>query len=145
MPRLTRDQYFLDMLALVASRSTCARRSVGAIIIDAKGHVLSMGYNGVPSGTRHCIDHPCAGVQDAPGLTDRCLAVHAEQNALLQCHRLDLAHTLYCTCSPCFTCAKLILNTPISRVVYTTQYADQRGADLLVDRGLEVVVAGRPL
>jgi dCMP deaminase len=120
------DNYFLQMLDLVASRSTCGRRAVAAIITDVESHVLSMGYNGVPSGFDHCTEKPCAGRDEPHGGSagDKCLAVHAEANAILQCQRLDLASTLYCSCSPCFTCAKLIANTRISRVVYREEYPD---------------------
>jgi dCMP deaminase len=112
------------MLDLVASRSTCARRAVGAIITDATGHVLSMGYNGVPRGMPHCVDVPCPGANRPSGIDlDLCEAIHAEQNALLQCHRLDLAHALYCSVMPCYTpCAKLIVNTSILRIVVKEEY-----------------------
>src|SRR5258708_3001642 len=104
--RLSRDDYFLEMLHLVANRSTCARRAVGTIITDDRGHILATGYNGVPRGFTHCTDSPCLGVNDPKGDTGRCMAIHAEINALLQCSRLDLAHALYVSASPCFACAK---------------------------------------
>jgi dCMP deaminase len=85
----------------------------------------------VPSGYPHCIDDPCPGRRDPKGDTSRCMAIHAEQNALLQCRQLDRAHTIYSHTLPCFTCAKLIANTPIQRVVYVEPYADNRGALLL--------------
>lgn len=130
--RDSKDTYFIRMLDLVCARSTCLRRSVGAIITDATGHILATGYNGTPVSFAHCtVEAPCPGAHDPPGNTDRCLAVHAESNAVLQCHRLDLAHTMYVSVAPCFTCAKLILNTPIQRVVVAGSYADARGAELL--------------
>ena len=141
MSRLTLDEYFLKMIVMVSSRSTCERRAVGAIITDSAGHVLAMGYNGVPSGTLHCIDHPCPGARDEIGDTRRCLAVHAEQNALLQCQRLDLAHTMYVSCVPCFTCAKMIANTSIKRVVVETTYpGDNEGKTMLEGKGVSVEV-----
>src|SRR4051812_34169703 len=115
--RKTRDQYYADMLHLVASRSTCMRREVGAIITDAEGRVLSTGYNGVPRGFPHCLDHPCLGANDLKGDTARCEAVHAEANAILQCPDLQRACIMYVSVTPCFECAKLILNTPIRNVV----------------------------
>lgn len=135
------DVYFLDMLKLVAARSTCVRRAVGAIITDEAGHVLSMGYNGVPAGMRHCIDSPCEGANDPAGDSSRCLAVHAEQNALLQCKTLNLAHTIYTSCTPCFVCAKMIVNTPIRRVVCGTTYPDAAGHAVLIARSISVEVA----
>jgi len=132
MLRQSKEEYFIRMLELVCSRSTCLRRSVGAIVTDAAGHVLSTGYNGTPAGFEHCAkSSPCPGWQDQQGDTRRCLAVHAEQNALLQCQRLDLAHTMYVSCCPCFTCAKMILNTSIQRVVAVTPYTGDGGQELL--------------
>jgi dCMP deaminase len=135
------DTYYLDILRLVALRSTCHRRKVGAIITDGTGHVLSTGYNGVPSGVAHCIEEPCDGVFDPPGDTTRCMAVHAEINALLQCADLSRARVMYISCVPCFACAKAILNTAIRRIVVTEVYKDDRGATLLIDRGVELIVA----
>jgi dCMP deaminase len=122
MVRLSHDQYFLQLLNLVALRSTCVRRAVGAIIVSYEHQVLSTGYNGVPRHLNHCDESPCAGADDPSGDTRRCEAVHAEVNAVLQCHRLDLAHTMYVSCAPCFECAKMICNTPIQRVVSLTDY-----------------------
>src|SRR5574339_726801 len=115
--RLSKNQYFLQMLELITARSTCVRRRVGAIITDRDGHVLSTGYNGTPRGLAHCIDFPCAGSKDESGNTSRCESVHAEANAILQCSRLDLAKKIYTSCSPCFECAKLIANTYIDEVI----------------------------
>ena len=132
------------MLELVAKRSTCARRRVGAIVTDERGRVLATGYNGVPSGFDHCTETPCAGTQDAAGDTRNCLAVHAEQNALLQLEgAAPQAHTIYTSCSPCFVCAKLIANTRIRRVVFTEAYADATGAAVLMTKGIEVVHKSR--
>jgi len=140
--RLNHDEYYLQMLDLVAARSTCARRAVGAIITDTKHHILSTGYNGVPSGFTHCIDTPCVGRYDPPGDSSRCMAVHAEQNALLQCSRLDLAAVMYTSCVPCFTCAKMIVNTHITRVVALKTYADTTGLSVLEAAGITVEVLG---
>ena len=124
MKRIDLDDYFLKMLDLVASRSTCARRAVAAILTDGAGCVLATGYNGVPRGMPHCIDVPCPGADQPSGMgLDLCEAIHAEQNALLQCHRLDLARVLYCSVVPCYPCAKLIVNTQIHKVVVKEDYA----------------------
>jgi dCMP deaminase len=134
------DEYYLSMLRIVASRSTCVRRRVGAIIIDAQGHVLSMGYNGVPAGVTHCIDQPCPGASDKSGDNSRCWAVHAEQNAILQCLEISRASTIYVTCTPCFSCAKVIANTPIKRIVSLTEYTDTNGLQLLLEKGIRIDV-----
>ena len=136
MSRLSKDSYFIQLLDLVCARSTCLRRSVGAILVDAAGHILATGYNGPPAGFTYCThETPCPGINDLPGDSRRCLAVHAEQNALLQCLRLDLAHTLYVSCCPCFTCAKMVLNTNLQRVVAVVPYAKDGGQDLLLRAG----------
>jgi len=89
--RPNHDQYFLEMLELVAARSTCCRRSVGAILVDERNRILATGYNGTPQNFGHCTkESPCPGGSDSAGDTSRCLAVHAEVNAILQCHRMDL-------------------------------------------------------
>ena len=141
--RLNKKEYYLEMLKLVAARSTCIRRAVGAIITDEYGHVLSTGYNGVPRDFDHCTDNPCSGAADLPGNTTNCLAVHAEQNALLQCSKLDRAHTIYCSCVPCFTCAKLLANTDIEVVICVEDYADKRGQNILLERGIVLEIGGK--
>lgn len=141
------DQYWASHLRLTAERATCLRRKTGAIITDSHGACLSMGYNGIPSGIPHCGTplSPCKGEGAglAPGTGPRgdsgnestqCWAVHAEVNAILRCHRLDLAHTLYITNFPCFNCAKMIANTPILRVIALEDYpGDRRGLLLLTN------------
>jgi dCMP deaminase len=137
MPRLTHDEYFIAMLKLVSARSTCARRSVGALIVDEGNRLLSTGYNGVPAGFVHCSMIPCDGANDAPGDTSRCLAIHAEVNAILQCaFNLPRAHKLYVTCAPCFQCAKLITNTSIQEVIALEPYSDSRGAQIFEQAGI---------
>ena len=135
------DEYFLNMLRLVGTRSTCPRREVGAIITDTKGVVLAMGYNGVPRGMPHCIDLPCAGINDRPGDSSRCLAVHAEQNAMLQCADLNRAFNLYVSCTPCFVCAKMIANTAIRRIVTLEDYPDERSKEVFRARSIELFIS----
>jgi len=142
MPRLSHDEYYLQMLDLVAARSTCPRRAVGAIIVDSRNRVLSTGYNGPPRGRGHCIDSPCPGRDDAAGDSDRCEAVHSEINALLQCGDIERASTIYVSCSPCFACAKAIANTNIRRVVCRELYRDMRGRDLLL--ALDIILDIQP-
>ena len=136
MSRIPLDEYYLRTLQLLAQRSTCIRRKVACIITTENGVVLSTGYNGVPRGIFHCLEAPCAGANDPPGDTNRCLAVHAEQNAMLQCTQLDKAHTMYVTCTPCFTCAKMIANTNVRVVICLEHYADERAADVFNQSGI---------
>lgn len=127
--RIGVDPYFLRMAALVSARSTCARRSVGAVLVSARRHVLATGYNGRPSGERHCAGlgdaQPCPAASAASGtLLEGCEAIHAEQNALLQCHDVWAVETCYTTTFPCVHCLKLLLNTGCRRVVFADDYAD---------------------
>lgn len=135
------DEYYCSMLKIVASRSTCARRAVGAIITDQRNRVMSMGYNGVPRGLSHCTDEPCAGTWDPPGDSSRCLAVHAEINAMVQCTDLWRARTIYVSATPCFSCAKAIVNTLIERVVCLEEYSEAHGQRLLKLAGVKIFVA----
>jgi dCMP deaminase len=141
--RLSKRDYFISMLSLCSSRGTCVRRKVAAIITDRDGHVLSTSYNGPPKNFEHCTsENPCSGAFDRPGDTSNCLAIHAEANALLQCGDLNRAHTMYCSCLPCFQCAKLIANTNIESVICESDYADKRGLGVLLNAGCIVDVAG---
>jgi dCMP deaminase len=129
--------YFLKIASLVATRATCPRREVGCVIINKYGHIKATGYNGVPRGFKHCTDTPCGGQsgQSSKGL-DSCMATHAEQNALLQCDDVMDIDTIYCTTSPCITCAKLIANTSCKEVFYSDEYVDTSGIELLRKLGI---------
>jgi dCMP deaminase len=142
-PRPTLDDYYLQILEVLAERSTCKRRAVGAIITDERGRILGTGYNGVPRNVVHCIEQPCLGVGDKPGDNTRCIAVHAEVNAVLQTRALEDAHTIYVTCTPCFSCAKMIANTSIKRIVVRQPYADLAGERLLKQAGIKVHIIER--
>lgn len=141
MNRPSIDEYYLSMLPLIASRATCPRRKVAAILVDAGGKLVSIGYNGVPSGMPHCIDDPCAGARDPSGDTSRCIAIHAEINA---CHQAKASrrapHTLYCSVTPCRYCADVLITEGIRRVVAASRYADTTGIDRLRQAGVTVCV-----
>lgn len=125
--RPSKDEYFMDMALLVSERSTCLRRKVGAVLINKRKHVLATGYNGVASGQPHCLDIPCIGANSASGTDlDLCEAVHAEQNALLQCRNVFEIDTCYVTVSPCMTCTKLLLNTSCQTIIFEEDYVDQK-------------------
>jgi dCMP deaminase len=111
---------------------------VGCVIVNEHGHIKATGYNGVPRNFPHCTDTPCGGqnAQSSKGLNS-CMATHAEQNALLQCNDVMDIHTIYVTTSPCITCSKLIANTSCKRVVYSEEYADTTGIDMLKKLGIE--------
>ena len=132
------DEYFMDMAHLVSSRSTCNRRKVGAVI-TRWNRVLETGYNGAPEGLPHCNEQTdlCerARLKIPSGeRLDLCRALHAEQNAILQAakegRRIEGAD-LYVTISPCYACAKMIINAGIYRVIYEGSYADEKALDIL--------------
>jgi len=113
--RPTKDALMIGIAMLLSTRATCAKRHVGCVLTDIKGRILSTGYNGTPSGTPHCTDHPCDGVY-APAGSDKCQGVHAEINALMQCKDVDAIHTCYVTTMPCNNCMKSLLNTNCQRI-----------------------------
>jgi len=148
MPRPTLDQYFMEIAAVVAKRSTCLRNQVGAVLVRDK-RILSTGYNGAPAGLEHCDSVGCAreGVESGTR-HELCRAVHAEQNAIIQAalHGIGIeGATLYCTHQPCILCAKMMINARISRVVYSESYPDGTALHFLKQAGIEVERMSPPL
>lgn len=135
-----RDQVGLLVAMNYAKLSTCPRRSVGCLLADEKGRPLSVGYNGVPSGRKHCTDHPCpgAGFPSGQGLSS-CEAIHAEQNAILQLRDPDRVHTAYVTTFPCSECIKLLLGTSCQRIVYLNDYPHSVSHEWWKEGGREAV------
>jgi dCMP deaminase len=160
--RPTKDQWALQLAKVTAQRATCCRRQVGAVLLNERGHVLATGYNGVAAGQPHCnevkligedwedlgdgVSRPrnmvesfpnaCPGAQSPSGTNlDGCQAIHAEQNALLQCRDVYAIHTCYVTASPCMTCTKLLLNTTCERIVFIEEYPHTEARDLWVSAG----------
>lgn len=132
---LSRDslkhQVFLAMAGVLATLSTCKRRSVGCLIVNAHGKILASGYNGVPSGFPHCALRPCDGANKPSGTNlDLCEAIHAEANALILCHRPDEIYACYTTTSPCIHCIKMLLNTPCQHIFFIEAYPDLRPKEL---------------
>jgi dCMP deaminase len=123
-PRPIADEYFMAMAMLVATRSTCIRRQVGCVLIDDNNNILATGYNGVVKGSPHCNEgHPCPGAKSESGKDlDECYAIHAEQNALIQCKDLTKVYACFCTTAPCVMCTKLFLNTTLTRMIYVESY-----------------------
>lgn len=123
MKRPDRIKTFMDIAYIMSKRSTCIRRRVGCVLIDVHNHVVATGYNGVGSGMEHCIDTPCPGAdyESGQGL-DKCQAIHAEQNALLQCKDVYSISYCYVTAEPCPTCTKLLMNTTCEYIYYAEYY-----------------------
>jgi dCMP deaminase len=123
--RPDQTSYFLYMAMLVATRGTCCRRKVGCVLTNERNHVLATGYNGVPSGFKHCNipGQECEGAKFPSGQgLEFCEAIHAEQNALLQCPDVYKIDTCYCTTAPCVTCTKLLLNTSCKTIIFEEDY-----------------------
>lgn len=138
------ETYFMDIAMLVAKRSTCTRRSVGAVIVKDK-RILSTGYNGAPSGVRHCIDTGCLREKLNIASGERhelCRGIHAEQNAIIQAayHGVSIKEAvLFCTNLPCSICAKMIINAGIITIYYQDGYADQMSSDMMKEAGVDVL------
>ena len=138
------DTYFMQIAHLVATRATCQRRQVGALIVRDK-RILATGYNGAPRGLEHC---PPEGPQHDWPLgcmrAGHCIrSLHAEQNALLQAAMLGIpceGSTFYVTCQPCNQCAKMLINAGIVRVIYEGDYPDEFSLQLFRDSKMEVFV-----
>jgi len=142
--RPSKHQTFLDIAQTVSEQATCIRRNVGCVLVNSKNHILATGYNGVPSGAVHCLDLPCSG-SDFPsgeGLNS-CEAIHAEQNALLQCKDIYDIEKCYCTVSPCMTCIKLLLNTSCSILIFPTLYTDTDPLELWKKAEREYIIYER--
>ena len=124
MKRKTHAEWAIAIALETAKRSTCMRRQVGCILTNSLGHVIATGYNGVSSGMPHCNEgHPCPGNHTISGKNlDLCRAIHAEQNAMLQCGNVHTIKTAYLTHSPCITCIKMFLNTSCEEIVFDQDY-----------------------
>jgi len=136
--------YFMEIAALVAKRSTCLRRAVGAIVVKDR-RILATGYNGAPSNVRHCREAGC--LRERLGVPsgerhELCRGIHAEQNAIIQAayHGASIkGGDLYCTNLPCSICAKMIINAGIVRIVYSDGYADALSTEMLTEAGVEMI------
>jgi len=138
------DEYFMAIADVAATRSNCCRRQVAAVIVMDR-QIISTGYNGTPRGIKNCCDGGCPRCNsDAPSGTNlgECLCSHAEENAIVQaaCHGIAVkGGVLYTTFSPCLLCAKMIINSGISEVVYRSRYTiDETAFNLLQEAGVRI-------
>ena len=137
------DEYFVDIMHSVGTRSTCDRGKSGCIIVKDK-RIISTGYIGAPSGCAHCdeIGHEMHTVVHEDGTQSRhCIrTIHAEQNAISQAARFGISTsgaTLYVKMTPCYTCAKMIINAGITRVVAENDYhAGERSKEIFKEAGV---------
>ncbi|NCO60525.1 MAG: cytidine deaminase [Deltaproteobacteria bacterium CG_4_8_14_3_um_filter_51_11] len=144
MARPDWHQYFLSITSMVAMRSTCLRRHVGAIIVKDK-RILATGYNGAPAGLRHCEEVGCVrdNISVPSGMRhELCRGLHAEQNAIIQAayHGISIAGaTLYCTNKPCVICSKMLINAGIRTIYYQDGYSDDLADQILEEAGIQLV------
>lgn len=130
------DEYFAAIVKQVATRSTCRRRQIGAVIVKDK-RILASGYNGAPSGLAHCLEVGC--LREARRIEsgerhELCRGLHAEQNAIIQAalHGVSInGATIYSTHQPCTLCAKMIINSGIRQILYMSAYPDELASELL--------------
>lgn len=140
MKRISRDEYYMNIAIDVSKRGTCTRRQIGSVVVNGD-EIKSTGYNGNPRGLPHCDEIGC--IRDEQNIpsgerSEVCTGVHAEQNALLQAGKGAKGATLYSTIVPCNTCAKMIINAGIQRVVYLDDYPERMGLDLLNEAKIPV-------
>ena len=142
--RISKDEYFTKIAGLVSKRSTCIKRNVGSVLVK-DSHILSTGYNGAPSGLKHCTAKTCVRQNLKSGeKPELCRGVHAEINCIIQAaiHGTSIQGntTLYTTHFPCMSCLKLIINAGIKRLVYREGYNMENKVkkDLLSESQLNV-------
>ena len=144
MARPSWNEYFMSITQMVAKRSTCLRRQVGAVLVKEK-RILATGYNGAPAGLRHCEELGCLR-QDTSvpsGMRhELCRGLHAEQNAIIQAafHGIAIVDsTLYCTNKPCVICSKMLINAGIKSIYYQEGYDDPLADEMLKEAGIEIM------
>lgn len=142
--RPTWDEYFMNIVDLVKSRSTCLRRQVGALIVKDK-RILASGYNGAPVGCKHCSEVGC--IRNKLNIPsgqrhEICRATHAEQNAIAQAAYSGTSvkdSVMYVTTQPCVLCAKLAINAGITKIIFRGDYPDELSMELLQEAGVRVL------
>ena len=138
----------MEIARIISMRSTCKRRSVGALIVRDK-RILSTGYNGAPIGLKHCIDAQCLREKLNIPSGERhelCRGLHAEQNAIIQAayHGVSInGADIYSTHLPCSICIKMIINAGIKTVYYIEDYNDALTDELAKESGLKLIKVKR--
>jgi len=141
MSRMSWPEYFMNITGMVAERSTCLRRRVGAVAVRDK-RILATGYNGAPASVPHCEETGClrATLNIPSGQRHEiCRGLHAEQNIIIQAalHGTPIRDaTVYCTTHPCVMCTKMLINCSIKEIFYAEDYPDPLAADLLREAGI---------
>jgi len=134
----------MEIAEVVAKRSTCLRRQVGAVIVKDK-RILTTGYNGAPTGIAHCEDVGCMRQEMYVPSGQRhelCRGIHAEQNAIIQAAVMGISikgAEIYTTFQPCVLCAKMLINAGIKKIVYKGEYPDMLALKLLEEAGIKLI------
>lgn len=139
------DEYFLELADLVASRSTCLRRHVGAVLVSKEQRIIATGYNGAPRNLEHCLDVGC--LREEMGIPsgqryELCRGVHAEQNAIINAAYYGVSTrdtVLYCTNQPCIICARILINAGITRVVHRGNFDDSLAVQFMQEAGIDLI------
>lgn len=143
------DEYFMKLAHEVATRTTCMRRAVGAVIVKDK-RILATGYNGVPTGLSHCGEVGCLRLELGVPSGQRheiCRGLHAEQNAIIQAARygINIADSsIYITTQPCVVCAKMIINAGIREIIYQNPYDDELAMSMLKEANMNMRIFEYP-
>lgn len=145
----TWDEYFMSLSEVVRSRADCLRRRVGAIIVKDL-RIMATGYNGTPHNIPDCSEGGCvrckkrhSGELESGQDEESCVCIHAEQNVIIQAAYLGLStkgSTLFSTTNPCSSCAKMLINAGIVRVVCKMEHHDKEGIELLKKAGVKIDV-----
>ena len=144
MQRPSWPEYFMSIAKLVASRSTCMRRSVGAVLVKGK-RILATGYNGVPTGIVHCSEAGCIRESLEINSGERhelCRGLHAEQNVIIQAAYYGVTTkgtTIYSTHKPCIICSKMLINAGVEKIIYLEGYPDPLADKMLDEANIELV------
>ncbi len=139
------DDYFMKIAEDVATRATCIRRRVGAVIVKDKW-IISTGYNGVPTKITHCTEETCLRTKYNVPSGERhelCRGLHAEQNAIIQAalHGVSInGAVIYVTTQPCSICTKMLINSGIKKFIYREPYKDPLSEEMILEAGIEIVI-----
>ena len=140
----------MTLATQVSSRTTCMRRAVGAVIVKDR-RILATGYNGVPTGIRHCAEVGCLRQQlNVPSgqKHELCRGLHAELNAIIQAAKYGIdinGSSIYITTQPCVVCAKMLINAGIREIIYANPYPDELAISMLEEAGMELHVYEGPV
>lgn len=141
------EEYLIQIAQLVATRSTCLRRKVGAILVKDK-RILCTGYNGAPRKLAHCAETGCLRDKLKIPSGERqeiCRGLHAEQNAIIQAALYGISikgAVLYSTHQPCVTCAKMLINTGVKKIIFQGEYPDRLACEMLEEGEIQLIKIG---